>query len=37
MITKADDMYQTEVFQSEKGVTCQISQTVTFNTTFNGL
>ena len=39
MITKADDMCQTEihVFESEKGVTCLISQTVTSNTTFNEL
>ena len=36
-ITKADDMCQIEIFLSEKGVTCLISQTVTSNTTFNGL
>ena len=38
IITKADDMCQTEVFESDKGVTCQISQAVTSNTTiYNGL
>ena len=36
MYTKADDMCQTELFESDKGVTFQISQTVTPKTTNEG-
>ena len=38
MISEAADMCQTEVFLSDKGVTCQIhvSPTVTSSTTYNG-
>ena len=36
MISEAADMCKTEVFLSDKGVTCQISPTVTSNTTYNG-
>ena len=36
MNTKADDMCQTEVFESDKGVTFPISKTVTPKTTNEG-